>query len=63
MAQINGMRFGRRDKKDRIKVIIPGGTKLAINGVEITLKTSAQAFVDSHEDANKVLGVAEEKSE
>lgn len=57
MNEINGMRFGKRDRKNRIKVIIPGGTKLQINGAEITLKSSAVAFVDSHNDANKVLGV------
>lgn len=57
MTQINGVRFGKRDRKNRIKVIIPGGSRLTINGAEVTLKTSAIAFVDSHEDANKVLSI------
>lgn len=63
MTKINGIRFGKRDKKNRIKVLIPGGSKLQINGAECTIKSSTTVFVETHEDANKILGVDLEKTE
>lgn len=63
MSEVKGVRFGRRDKQDRIRVIIPKNTELNINGAKSVFKTSATVFVESHEDANKILGVVEEKSE
>ena len=63
MSKIDGVRFGKRDKKDRIRVLIPQNTKLNINGADCTIKSSTTVFVDSHEDANKILGVKSEKSE
>lgn len=62
MSKIDGVRFGRRDKQDRIRVIIAKNTQLNINGVDVTFKDSAVVFVDSHEDASKLLGVEEEKT-
>lgn len=61
MSKIEGVRFGRRDKQGKIRVIIAKNTELNINGVKTILKDSAVVFVDSHEDASKLLGSNEEK--
>lgn len=63
MSEIKGMRFGKRDKQGRLKVIIPKNSEIEINGAKATLRSTATVFVVSHEDANKILGVEEEKSE
>lgn len=58
MSEVKGMRFGKLDKQGRIRVIVPKNTELEINGAKAILKTSATIFVESHEDANKILGVS-----
>lgn len=63
MSKINGVRFGKRDKKGKIKVILPRNSEININGAKATLQTSASVFVDSHEEANKILGVEEKDQE
>lgn len=63
MTKVDGMRFGKRDRKNRIKVLIPQNTKLNINGAECTVKSSTTVFVETHDDANKILGVNLEKAE
>ena len=63
MSEIKGVRFGRRDKQGKLKVIIPKNSEIEINGAKAILRSTATVFVENHEDANKILGVTEEKTE
>jgi len=63
MSEINGVRFGKRDRQGKIRVILPKNAEININGVTAVLKSSATVIVESHEDANNLLGSGSEKSE
>jgi len=56
-----GYRLGKRDKKNRIRVLIEKNNDFYLEGVKVHLKDDLIVYVDSHEDANKILGVDKSK--
>lgn len=59
MTKIDGVRFGKRDKKNQIKAILPKGTEIEINGVRVELNAATAVIAKSHEDVSKMLATQE----